>query len=454
MMSLNGAFQAKVKLGRPALGLRLIPALALSISACGVETTSPDDGPASSSESILEVNVSNNPDRGNGQPVVAVNPTDPDNLVLVSINHRSQTDDAPDRFHCFAAYSTDGGETWSEAPWPYGDRPMCGDPYLVVDSEGIFYVAFNRLGCPPGVSEPGTGNCDGVPNHLAVASSRDGGRTWSEPVDTPLQVGTTPRLRLDAATDRIYAVGGFRAPSPAGVSVSTDKGLTWTPMRALPAQPFSNQIAVHDGVLTTATSMMIVNERQVVSAEAQFWVSTDDGQTFASFPVTNSEGAPPAPPEGVLAPNPANGAEMSTDPVPWVSADPTQHGRFAIMIPRGDNLEVYLTNDSGKTWTGPNVIAAPGADKPWIEFGPTGNLGVMWRTKAVDAYSIVSCDGGKPFSAPMKVNQTTHPYASGGGEWSRILFYGQYVYVTWADGRTGGSADAIMARAPLSLYNC
>lgn len=453
MISLSNVLTTGISSSRM-LGCSLITGLALLSSACGGQSTLTANTAAAESRSrdILEIQVTDSPDRENGQPAVMVNPKNPDNLVFVSTNHKPDVAPSSERFDCFAAYSTDGGETWAESSWPYGDRPLCGDPNLVVDSAGTFYVAFNRLGCPTGMS--GLGACDGVPNHLAVAKSTDGGRTWSEPVDTPAAIATTPRLRLDAATDRLYAVGGVGEPRPHAVTTSTDDGLTWSEKGPLPPQPFGNQIAVHDDILATATALKIVDGRSVESTEITFWVSTDEGQTFTAFPVTDGEGQPVPPPTGELVPNPAMGAAMATDPIPWVSADPEQRGRFALMIPRDGHLEIYITDDAGVSWSGPAVVAAPGADKPWMEFGPKGLLGIMWRTKGVDVYSTVSCDDGRSFSPPLKVNQMTQPYADGGGEWSRILLHDQYAYVTWSDGRGGHSPEGIMARVPLSLYGC
>jgi hypothetical protein len=89
---------------------------------------------------------------------------------------------------------------------------------------------------------------------------------------------------------------------------------------------------------------------------------------------------------------------------------------------------VYITSDAGQTWTGPAVIAASNAFKPWIAFGPTGLLGVIWRTTAVDAYSAVSFDGGRSFSAPLGVNQATEPAGAeleGGDKSSHLVFSGR-----------------------------
>jgi hypothetical protein len=160
------------------------------------------------------------------------------------------------------------------------------------------------------------------------------------------------------------------------------------------------------------------------------------------------------PPTGSLVPTPAT-VNTNTDPLPWVAGDPARAGRFAVMVPSGSNLDVYVTSNSGKTWAGPTVIAAPNVFKPTISFGSTGALGVAWRTTAVDAYSAVSFDDGRTFSKPLRVNRTTEPAGpryEGGDKYSHITMDGSYAYITWSDGRTGGDVDGIMARVPLSLY--
>jgi hypothetical protein len=368
-------------------------------------------------------------------------------------------------FQCFLAYSTDSGAMWTSVDFPLGDAGGCGNPALAVDSHGIFYIAFNLLG--------GT-----APLALGVVRSLDGGRTWSDPVVTPLQVSASPRLIVDTATDYVYAEGSSATPvGPLqAISVSTDHGLTWSPKAPLPdlsAQGLGNQVAVHDGILATAAAQEIVGQT-LMTTHPTFWVSFDNGKTWTSHPLTDREGTLVSKPTGNLVPNVATiGEQSTTDPIPWVSADPTHSGRFAVMVPRGDDLEVYITKDAGQRWTGPTVIAAPNAYKPWIGFGPTGLLGVAWRTVSsfapggmpplipaptatIDAYSAVSFNGGRSFSAPLRVNHTTEPAGrriEGGDKHSSIVFGGKYVYVTWSDGRTGGWIDGIMSRVPLSLYN-
>ena len=432
------------------ISLTITLTVATALAAGGTHAASQSTA-STGANGIVEMNVTGKPDRVNGQPVVLVNPRNPRNLVFSAANHVAGT--TITLLDCFTAYSEDGGATWKETPFPRGDRPLCGDPYLAVDRQGTFFVAFNRLGCPGATDGRPSGNCP--TGHVGVARSIDGGRTWSAPVDTGVVRAATPRLRVDQATGKIYVVGAMGPPSPHAISVSADHGVTWSPQAPLPPQPFGNQIAVHDGILATATALKQEGQN-VLPAEVIFHVSTDDGKTFTPHRVTNSKGVPVPPPEGPAVPN--TKILKVTDPIPLVSADPSRRGRFAIMIPRNDNLEVYITNNSGKGWSGPAIVSAPGTAKPWMEFGPTGNLGVMWRTLDGDmsnVYSAVSFDGGRSFSKTLKVNRLSFKYGypgTGGDEWSRIMFDGSFVYVTWADARTGGSIDGIYARVPLSMY--
>jgi len=453
MRALHRPVHGRVRRAARVLGSGLIAA----VVALPFLVTSAQASPAGG-RGILEVDATpDTPDRVNGQPVVAVNPRHPNNLVYASTDHIVDGAGLV-RVECYAAFSTNGGRTWTRTAWPAGDNPQCGDPYLAVDSKGIFYLAWNQLGCPGDPDGPITGTCDGVPNKLGVASSTDGGRTWSHAVDTPAVRAATPRLRVDTATDYVYAVGASPVgqPGPSAVTVSKDHGLTWTPVEELPDQPFGNQIAVHSGVLASATSEVVVGGVSVEPVNPVFEVSRDYGRTFTAYPVTDSHGVQVAPPSGDLVPDTRL---LASDPIPWVTADPARTDRFALLLPRGDNLEVYVTNNAGRTWTGPSVVAAPGASKPWIDFGPKGTLGIMWRHVAgglVDTYSTVSFDGGKTFPRTVKANRTSEPYTflgSGGDEWSRILIHGKYAYVTWADAREGGAVDGIVARVPLSRYH-
>ncbi|MFF3567554.1 sialidase family protein [Nocardia jiangxiensis] len=400
------------------------------------------------SSAIYEVDVTNTPALKEGQPSLAVNPADPDNLVYTTTIFPATPGKGIPVGPCFVAYSTDAGQTWHRTTWPLQAGHQCGEPNVAVDSAGTFYLLDNQV------------NDTLLPNlaNMGVVSrSRDGGRTWSAPVVTPLHLSGAPKLRVDQSTGKIYAVGGAQWEQPSAVTVSADGGSTWTAPQTIPgAHPCpttpalaqicgypGRQIAVNHGVLVSGSqdgSSVLVH------------VSRDDGRTWTSLPVTNGKGVPVVPGTGSLVPSLQVGA--SGDPLPWLSADSSRAGRFAVMVPRDAAFEVYTTGDNGRTWSGPAVIDAPNAQRPWMEYGPTGDLGVMWRTNAVDAFSTVSFDGGHSFSAPVRVNHVTQPRGQSGPPGDRsssIALINRYAFVAWSDARAG-ELDGIFGRVPLSAY--
>ncbi len=398
-------------------------------------------------EKILELDVTGLPDTREGQPVIAVNPRNPKNLVYTATIFPNRPALEPVG-ECFVAFSQDRGETWQRSTWPLGDRPQCGEPIVTVDAKGVFYISNNQIGPDRWTT---------YTNHNVVSRSVDGGRTWIGPVKTPLMLGGVPKLRVDSATGKVYAVAGAEWEYPSAVSVSDDSGESWSdpavipgPMPCIVVSPDvppacgypGREFAVHDGILASASQ----------DGTVSLHVTRDDGTTWRNLPVTDSAGTPVPAGTGALVPVPALGA--AADAVPWVSADPTRKGRFAVMVPRDSDLEVYVTDDAGRSWTGPAVIAAPNAQRPWMDFGPGGQLGVMWRTTTLDAFSVVSFDHGRTFGRTLQVNRTTEPagyHGPPGDRWSTITLDRRYAYVAWSDGRNG-ELDGILARVPLSAY--
>src|SRR5712664_3481725 len=73
-----------------------------------------------------------------GQPDIAVNPRNPNNLVFTSTVFSGGGAIAPFA-PCFVAYSRNGGKTWTKATWP-STRPACGEAEVTVDARGTFYL--------------------------------------------------------------------------------------------------------------------------------------------------------------------------------------------------------------------------------------------------------------------------------------------------------------------------
>lgn len=401
-------------------------------------------------DGVLEVQLTNTPDRKEGEPTLAINPTDPNNLVAIYASFLPGVFLGDNVYGCFAQYSMDRGETWTLVePWPpdgIGPHPDCGESVIEVDADGRFYAGMNNLLNTTDILLGFNANLDKALH--VVSSSSDGGRTWSKPVQT-YRIPGVIKARVDQVTGKLYHSVSHGGLFPAALTVSSDHGQTWSE----PVQQAGNQFAVHDGILimTAEAPSILIN------------VSTDDGKTYTQALVTDSKGMPvPA------------GASGLQDPTPWITADPTASRRFAVMVPQTtggrlqgfvplfDSYDVYVTDDLGETWTGPTTLRAPWSALPWIEFGSDGALGVTWRgitskdgTPMVDAYAAVSFDQGRTFSAAVRVSAESHPWGDSGppaDDWSGISLDDEFAFVTWVDVRSGATGDAIMARVPLSVF--
>jgi hypothetical protein len=134
---------------------------------------------------------------------------------------------------------------------------------------------------------------------------------------------------------------------------------------------------------------------------------------------------------------------------PYTAADPSRPGRYAVMIfdAAQTQLLVYVTDDSGASWSGPARLAEPGGDKrydPWIAYGPTGALGVLWRTGYADgtyaAWAAVSPGGGTGFAPPVRLSSQPSPgpvNMLAGDDASSVTLDGGYLHAAWGDRRTG-----------------
>lgn len=406
---------------------------------------------------IREIDMTQSNGTREGQPVVAVNPLNPDNIVYVTTRFYPLPSLEPVG-GCFLAYTFDRGRTWTNitASYPLGIAPKCGEPQVSVDANGTFYILNNQVF---------SGLEANMAAHPQVSKSTDGGRTWTDPSVTPLYMQGAPKLRIDIATGKIYANGASSWEYPAAVSVSSDGGETWAPFNQIPG-PIDicldyeidnlppvcgfpgRSIAVHDGILASAA--------QGVDGNPEMYISRDDGMTWSTLPLTDSEGRLVANGTGPMMP--VSGIGLPSDPTPWVSADPTKTGRFALMIPREFTLEIYITENSGKTFRGPTLVQSPDAQRPAMDFGSTGLLGIMWRTNSsglLDVYSTVSFDSGRTFATPLKVTHLTQTVGSTGQPGDRTSFIAltdRYAYIAWSDGRDG-LLDGILAEVPINLYN-
>lgn len=111
------------------------------------------------------------------EPALAVNPQDPDHIVLSTIDYN---------FPSNSVYiSIDGGASWEgpkQTKYLRDDLGSGGDPVLAFDKKNNVFLTSISIG----VEDYGIGSAAGeaLVSSIAVATSNDGGFTWNDPVSS------------------------------------------------------------------------------------------------------------------------------------------------------------------------------------------------------------------------------------------------------------------------------
>jgi hypothetical protein len=439
-----------------------------------------------------------NANRGAGEPMIAVNPKDPNNIVVVGMSTWHQIKGqlppqpgapppagagnrgaglmlglrTPNSTVMSMAVTHDGGVTWKwrEDPIRQGTHSRCADPVAAAGPDGTFYV-----GCI---------NREPQPDFLAtdaMSVSTDGGDTWgpriwligndkpyrtfapglnpirSETVSSPFD---RPWIVIDQSNNTLYAVAAHGStgepPRPQSyVMASHDRGQTFSPIYSFDSPAYrqsgGGDAAAANGVLGVAFVAGAVPDNLNAHCPCVvFGASKDEGKSFEYHLLPNFDSVPQGPGGGLK-----------------IAADPSKPGRFAILSSDSSHnrLQVRVTEDTGGHWTGPiEAGATPEATptKSWFDYSPQGDLAVMWRAvykdKSYDAWSSLSRDGGHTFSAPLRVSHAISPPTPRergnflfGDDISDLVVNDRYVYTVWGDSRAGFQGTWF-GRVPLSAY--
>jgi hypothetical protein len=403
--------------------------------------------------------------RGAGEPVIAINPTNPNNIIVSGMANLHYVEgspfgatrqpvgpetilryrNTPDASISVYAISDDRGRTWRfiEDPFrEYFHMNGTADAFVGAGPDGTLYIGamsfFPRNASPEILAlehEPDPGLLFGG---TALTWSRDGGKTWHHPpvmvmgLETPLEEygpGLHPVIRLttpydrpylvaDQSTGTIYVPGTGLAGDPERrqtfVRASRDNGNTWGLIYAYDSPDYPQAAfgaarpASAHGVL--AATYIAGSAPANTGAECPclvFAASRDDGRTFDRHIVRSALPKQRGFVEG-----------MGPPPLPMVAADPSEPGRFAVVTLTEDEsgLLAFLTDDYGETWKDPvQAGGTPGTTlvKPDIGYSPNGRLALMWLAVYPDrsyaAWSAVSRDGGSEFSSSLQVSSAPSP---------------------------------------------
>ena len=306
-----------------------VPVLSTTGASCGA--TAPPGQPAGVQPT--EVNVHETLERRYGEPQVAVNPMNMENIVVVSTDlgyvlgcqepvrqpecdliPREGLGPSPRGFFTTPGFavngvfvSFDGGKAWTKIDVSHlhpAGRPEFdsqGDAMITVGPDGTFYLGWDALNW--GMAD------DYLPNAgIAVSKSIDGGLTWSEPVLTGTPADR-PWITVDQSTGTIYEVSGCPAcplgprstgdpNSPAGTIgdkwlVTSQDGVNWTEPLRLGGTDGTNEFSATIGTMILAANGVVATTFRSTNAAAcaffvggtapctVFQTSTDGGATWS-----------------------------------------------------------------------------------------------------------------------------------------------------------------------------
>jgi hypothetical protein len=426
--------------------------------------------------------------RGAGEPMIAVDPTNPKNLVAVAMGNMQRLGgeaargNMTDAFHAVAdstitwlAVTHDGGITWKvgELPIRTGKFTRCPDSFVSVTADGVFLA-----GCEPRET---TGDFFGT---SALVVSRDKGDTWSKPVDLISSYGAKrfapglqpriggnspwdrPFLYMDDVSGVIYGQAGGgetaigtepgRFRTQGYLTASTDQGRSFGTIYAWDSKEYPQ---IGRGRMTAGPGVAAVayTARAVPASEGAdcpcvvFGLTRDRGQTFAYHALKN------------IAAGGRGG--RGSGGVAGLAANPAKAGQFVIMTGTATEYRVAASEDYGQTWSGfvtaGQTANAVSLTKPWLEFSRKGVLGLMWRAvyadRRYDIWSSVSQDGGKHFSPPLRVSHAMSPGSTPrnaglfGDDIQNLAIDDQYAHMVWGDSRAGFQG-VWYGRVPISAY--
>jgi hypothetical protein len=418
-------------------------------------------------------------DTGAGEPQLAVDPRHPQDVVVgennlgVSVSHDrglhwthvslpNQGDNTTtiDAAGVYAYTSLDGavltsrdrGRTWANVGNWVGSL---AEAWYGVG--GSSQLPFRFLGCnaprPTGPVDPVTGpgfhviGCDRPwltadatrPGLLRVAFTDHSDGSGGTPVPT---VG----CKTSTATNQVFSCGRQY------VATSRDGGRTWgafVPVDSAAApmdhtNGFSGIPMSRAGVLATSY-LAGASPGSRCTTCVIFQISRDDGRTWSRHLVPVAvDGAS----LGAHELNPL-GISSSLAFEPYVAQDPSRPGRYAVMVydSAQRTLLVHVTGDFGRTWTGPARLAERGGKMrwlPWIAYGPTGALGVMWRTAfsegSYEVWAAVSPSGSIRFARPVRLSSQRSPgpvSQVAADDASFVALDGTTLHAAWGDRREG-----------------
>lgn len=454
-------------------------ALALLLAGCG--------GGAGDPSGVGEITVApggdvlvsqdRDPIVARNSPVLAVNPTQPTNMVVVD------RVDRPD-FSAGVHVTNNGGTVWQDVALkaPAGVSGKLFAPAAAYDARGMLYVSYVVL--------TGAGNS---PDSLWVARSGDGGLSFDEPTRVAGPHTFNATLAADPKGSRLFAAWLQSNPAasecnlcfagtglPIVVSRSDDGGRTWSP---------PERVSDEGRQRVGAPSLAVDDDGNPAVLYVDYGADRVDWE--------NLEGTYDGAFTLVLARSADRGVRYQPGRV--VDDDVVAPGRFLVYLPvgpafamagngdmvaawadrRSGDSDILLrrSTDDGRTWTTPVQVnrgtAGDGVpqDMPAVGVSPGGRIDVVYYDRTVDrtgsTVDVVlssSSDSGSSFPKTFRLNTQSSNRRIGpqGSPFSGEADFGSRIAVAslsggavaaWTDTRNGtletGKQDIFSSSVPV-----
>ncbi len=416
------------------------------------------------------------------ETTVAVNPTNPDNMVEGNIDQLPSVGNA---LVCSFSFTTDGGRTWTfggAAPTEKSDD-VAVDPWLTADGDGNFYYSY--MDSPVGCGQSLLGTTD-----LVVAKSTDGGRTFPtfsialaeaqvgkdhfSPNKDAIAADAWPaspfRGRVYVAfTNLNYSAGGYQI----AVVVSKDGGQTWSRPAILgPLADFSTRglfgalpVVGPDGSVYVFWADFLFNTGPM---SIMFAKSTDGGSKWSKpsavasnlpspsfFRLKNSDPKWDTTPQYGIEANSLPTAAVATDGRLYIAWADFPSGRCVndqTSFEPCENADVRmsLSGDQGKSWSLPVKVSdeTGGSDQfyPAIAVHPGGLLSLSWQDKRLDPLNenfdtyYTNTRDGATFLPNVRVSDATSlagNTATLDFDYNSMAVGPDTIFPVWCDLRTG-----------------
>jgi len=393
-----------------------------------------------------------------GEPYLAVNPTNDQNLVAAWMGIKLSG--GLYRIAIKTRASFDGGNTWStiNSLPHFGTGFGSADVSMAFDINGLLYICYIDY-----KQAPDSGG-------IYVARSFDGGLNW----DTPSKAFDMYDVNGKRPIDRPWLVVDNSNTSNKGTlylttkpapwiappnrnyyKVSSDSGHNWSTIENLDggthligpaiAAPMAAPATTTNGNFRAVYPSYVSSQNPL---PAYYLASSNDkGQNFSyttvytAVPVANDT-------------NFKKGYQLL--------AHPTDSNKMIFLTPDAQNGDADIiaihSNDAGQTWSSPvrvndDAIANGKAqDMVWGAYNEVGNLVVTWRDRrnantngfwnaGYDFYYATSSDNGQTFSTNQKLSNQFLAFDSilsqSGNDFMSCVYRQDTLYSVWGDTRTG-----------------